>query len=258
MYERAGGRGDGLGPLWHVEGGSTFFAGPLTYNAPHQHGAPVYLAGLYGSFRIRMGGEAWTTCRTALVRAGVLHELDCGGDPLAVLYREPDGAGRDAFASLMQGARDVDGALVGTGGEIRPLRELYERRDAGRWVGAALTDLSRFTARHADRAADPRIKAVLARLCERQDAGMSAGRLAAAVGLSPSRLQHLFTDEVGVAFRRYRAWMRMRRAIAAVAAGENFAGAAYAAGFADQAHFARDFRKTFGAPASRSLLNIRR
>lgn len=249
---------DGLGPLWHVEGGSTFFAGPLGYNAPHQHGAPVYLAGLYGSFRIRMGGEAWTTCRTALVPAGMLHELDCGGDPLAVLYREPDGAGRGILASLMLGVRDVDGALAGAGGEIRPLRELYERGDAGRWIGAALADLSAFTARRADRVADRRIAEVLARLCRRQDAGMSAGRLAASVGLSPSRLQHLFTAEVGVPFRRYRAWMRMRRAIAVVAAGETFAGAGYAAGFADQAHFARDFRKTFGAPASRSLLNIRR
>lgn len=258
MYERAEGRADGLGPLWHVEGGSTFFAGRLTYNAPHQHGAPVYLAGLYGSFRIRMGGEAWTTCRTALVPAGMLHELDCGGDPLAVLYREPDGSGRGAFASLMQGTREVDGALVGAGGTFRPLRELYQRRDAGRWVGAALTDFSAFAAHRADRVPDRRIAEVVARLGERQDAGMSAGRLADAVGLSPSRLQHLFTAEVGVPFRRYRAWIRMRRAIAAVAAGESFTGAAYAAGFADQAHFARDFRKTYGAPASRSLLNIRR
>ena len=136
MNERAAGRGEGLGPLWHVEGKSTFFAGPLTYNAPHQHGAPVYLAGLYGSFRIRMGGEAWTTCRTALVPAGVLHELDCGGDPLAVLYREPDGAGRSAFASLMQGARDVGAALVGAGGRdpaaARPLRASRRRTLGGR------------------------------------------------------------------------------------------------------------------------------
>ena len=87
---------------------------------------------------------------------------------------------------------------------------------------------------------------------------MSAESLARSVGLSSSRLQHLFTENVGVPFRRYRAWVRMRRAIAAVVAGANFTGAAHAAGFADQAHFANDFRRTFGAPASRSLLGIRR
>ena len=78
------------------------------------------------------------------------------------------------------------------------------------------------------------------------------------VGLSPSRFQHLFTDAVGVPFRRYRAWLRMRRAIGAVIDGSNFTGAAHAAGFADQAHFAHDFRRTFGAPASLSLRDIRR
>ncbi|TXM93608.1 helix-turn-helix transcriptional regulator, partial [Methylobacterium sp. WL122] len=86
----------------------------------------------------------------------------------------------------------------------------------------------------------------------------SVGALAASVGLSASRFQHLFTDAVGVPFRRYRGWLRMRRAIGAVIDGNNFTGAAHAAGFADQAHFAHDFRRTFGAPASLSLRDIRR
>ena len=90
------------------------------------------------------------------------------------------------------------------------------------------------------------------------DATVSAGALAGAVGLSASRFQHLFTAAVGVPFRRYRAWLRMRRAIHAVVAGGTFTAAAHEAGFCDQAHFAHDFRKTFGAPASLSLLHIRR
>jgi AraC-like DNA-binding protein len=39
-----------------------------------------------------------------------------------------------------------------------------------------------------------------------------------------------------------------------VAAGDSFT----AAGFADQSHFARNFRKTFGALATCSLMTIRR
>jgi AraC-like DNA-binding protein len=50
----------------------------------------------------------------------------------------------------------------------------------------------------------------------------------------------------------------MRRAIEEIVAGANFTAAAHAAGFADQAHFAHDFRRTFGAPASRSLSGVRR
>ena len=258
MNERAAGGADVLGPLWHVEGGHTLFAGPLAYNASHAHGAPVYLAGLYGSFRIRMRGEPWITCRTAFVPAGVAHELDLGGDPLGVVYREPDSDGSAALAPLVLDARETGGALVGQRGEIRALRALYEDRQATRWAGAALADLSAFSGRRAVRPLDDRIARVVSRLRERQDSTMSAQRLAASVGLSASRMQHLFTEQVGVPFRRYRAWARMRSAIGAIVEGGTFTHAAHGAGFADQAHFANDFRKTFGAPASRSLLGIRR
>jgi methylphosphotriester-DNA--protein-cysteine methyltransferase len=81
--------------------------------------------------------------------------------------------------------------------------------------------------------------------------------VAAEVGLSGSRFQHLFTREVGVPFRRYRAWQRMRAAIAEIVRGSSFGRAAHLAGFADQAHFGHDFRRTFGAPASQSLADPR-
>lgn len=258
MYEPAAPREAALGPLWHVAGAHTFFAGPLRYNAAHQHGAPVYLAGLYGPFRIRVRGQDWARCRTALVPAGLVHELDVGGEPLGVLYLEPGATGPDALAPLLRGTTEAGGSLLGAAGEIAPLRALWEARDAPRWAGDALADLTAFSGRGRARAPDARILRVVESLTLRPDPDRSAGRLARAVGLSESRLQHLFTREVGVPFRRYRAWARMRRAIEAVVAGANFTRAAHAAGFADQAHFAHDFRRTFGAPASGSLLDIRR
>lgn len=257
MYERAAPHGGSLRPIWHVEGAHTLFAGPLTYNASHRHGAPVYLAGLYGAFRIRFQPGAWITCHTAFIPAGLSHELDCGGDPLGVLYREPD-AGARALAGLMDRAESVGTALVGGSGEVGALRALFERRDACDWAGEAIADLSAFAARRTDRPVDPRIVQILADLRACPEAGASAGRLAATAALSSSRMQHLFTAAVGVPFRRYRGWLRMRRAIEAVIQGDNFTRAAHAAEFADQAHFAHAFRRTFGAPASRSLQDIRR
>ena len=257
MYERAADE-RGTGPLWHVEGARTFFAGPLTYNAGHQHGAPVFLAGLYGPFRLRVGEGAWTVCRTAMIPAGVLHELDLGGDPLGVLYVEPDGAGADDLVPLLAGTRETSGALVGTGGTVAPLRDLYENRDGVREAGAALTDLLGFSRARARRGLDGRVARAVALLRARSEPTVSVTEIAHAVGLSPSRFQHLFTGEVGVPFRRYRAWLRMRRAIQEIVAGASFTAASHEAGFADQAHLAHDFRRTFGAPASRSLLNVRR
>ncbi|WP_029353698.1 helix-turn-helix domain-containing protein [Bosea sp. 117] len=246
-----------LGPLWHLDGQRTCFIGPLTYNAPHQHGAPVFLAGLYGTFRLRIESGPWRSCRTAVIPAGVVHELDVGGEPIAVLYIEPTLEGAGALASLTFGTQETHGALLASGGEVAPMRALWEDASSADWAGEALDDILGFGVRRARRLIDPRITRALAMLENGPDEPAGAVAAAGLVGLSAHRFQHLFTREVGVPWRRYRAWMRMRAAIAAVARGSNFTAAAHDAGFCDQAHFTHDFRRTFGAPPSWSLQGVR-
>src|SRR5690606_22109124 len=118
--------------------------------------------------------------------------------------------------------------------------------------------LLEFAARRQSRAIDPRIGRAVHLLSAHPDDAISATEAAQAVGLSSSRFQHLFADEIGVPFRKYRSWQRLRRPISGSTAGASFTAAAYAAGFSDQAHFARTFRRTFGAPASPSLQRVRK
>jgi AraC-like DNA-binding protein len=137
------------------------------------------------------------------------------------------------------------------------LRTLYEDRASTGWTAPALTDLLGFAKRRASRQIDPRLSRVVEHLSARYRDLTPVAHLAGSAGLSASRFQHLFTQEVGVPFRRYRAWQRMRAAIGQIVTGSTFTTAAHAAGFSDQAHFAHDFRRTFGAPASRSLSRVR-
>ena len=48
--------------LWHLDAGRTLFIGPLDYNASHQHGAPVYLTGLYEKFGLRVEADRGGGC----------------------------------------------------------------------------------------------------------------------------------------------------------------------------------------------------
>jgi AraC-like DNA-binding protein len=268
LYERAapaaapseGSPSRELDALWHLDAGRTLFIGPLDYNASHQHGAPVYLTGLYEKFGLRVEGGPWRRVRTAVIPAGVRHELQLGGMPLGVLYIEPDVAGAEALTPLVRGSSSSEerGALAGLAGEVAAFRSLYESRTARRWVGEAIGDLVGFARWKARKNIDPRIARAVASLSSFGLVPLrSVETLAAEVGLSGSRFQHLFTREVGVPFRRYRAWQRMRGAIAEIVRGSSFGRAAHLAGFADQAHFGHDFRRTFGAAAGRSLTRVR-
>jgi AraC-like DNA-binding protein len=243
-------------PIWYLDRSRALFAGPLGQNARHRHSIPVFLAGLYGKFRLRVDGSAWRLCRTAAIPAGLAYEFDIEGEPLAVLYAEASAAGAGSLSRLVREQEEVAGALVGKDGEIAVLREMYEDRDSLSWIDRGLDDLIGFAGRRAG-PVDPRMARVIEALHESYADLRRVGAVAETVGLSPSRFQHVFTQEVGVPFRRYRGWCRMRAAIRAVLDGSNLTAAAHAAGFADQAHFARDFRRTFGAPATPSLARVR-
>jgi len=250
---------DQFDALWDIRDGRTFFCGPLYYNASHQHGAPVFLAGLYGKFRLRIYGGDWQWCRTAIIPAGVLHELDVGGEPITVLYIEPTIAGADAFKPLINSSRALNGALVGNGGEIHFMRDLYEARYLPDWGTDALQDLLGYSRRRAQASViDPRLTGIIDFLFEHGDDLTSVNTWAAQVGLSPSRFQHLFSQQIGVPFRRYRAWNRIRLAIREIIRGHNFTTAAHATGFSDSSHFSHEFRKTFGAPATVGLRRLAR
>jgi AraC-like DNA-binding protein len=256
LYEHAAVNCSALGPLWHLGQDVTLFIGPLDYNASHQHGAPVFLAGIYAPFKLRVYGGDWQSCVTAIIPAGIRHELDIGGYPIAVFYVEPK-IGIASLVPLANGACERDGILVGKTGELGLFRELYEDAAAPGWAGPALLDLLGFCDRHASHQIDARVSRTIDLILRNPDSRLPIPKIAASVNLSTSRMQHLFTREVGVPFRRYVAWNRMRIALRAIAKGGNFTTSAHEAGFYDQAHFNHDFYRTFGAPPSRSLTNLR-
>jgi AraC-like DNA-binding protein len=73
---------------------------------------------------------------------------------------------------------------------------------------------------------------------------------AAFASTSESRLSHRFTEEVGLPFRRFILWTRVKRAVEASRRGGDLTEAALAAGFSDAAHLSRTFRAMFGLSPS--------
>ncbi|MFF3223865.1 helix-turn-helix domain-containing protein [Nocardia suismassiliense] len=83
-----------------------------------------------------------------------------------------------------------------------------------------------------------------------KDGSVRGSDVARQLGISATRLTHLFTEQVGIPLRRYILWLRLYIAMNGVMAGDDITTASASAGFADSAHLTRTCRRTFGLPPS--------
>ena len=94
-------------------------------------------------------------------------------------------------------------------------------------------------------AVDPRLVQALRHL-KKSAADRSFSEAASSVGLSAPRLRALAKEQLGVPLTKLLAWHQLNRAAKELAGGASLADAAYAAGYADQAHFTRSMRSLVG------------
>lgn len=200
--------------------GCMAYLGPLADNRPHRHhagqivqstGTPFLLHGAQGSQRLRH----------AVLPPDTVHAIDSAGAAVLVLLFEP--------ATL----------------PLAPVADAPAQATLDcpqRMLGRLPLDLPAAPA-------DARLERLKA-LARAAEGTVRLTELAGRVGLSPSRLTHLFTRSEGIPFKRWLLWDRLLRTVDRLAVGDDLTTAAHTAGFADSAHFSRSFRAHFGIAAS--------
>ena len=224
--------------------GMVVYMGPGGPSDPHSHNAVQ----LFWSFDEPMTLE---TEQGALVGQAVLmpksieHRLEYEGDRLLAAFFEPLGPRGSELDAL---ARQHLGSTIEP---LLPDPGSVAAEDPVTLVGLVLDALLPGQARA------PEVSAHVTAAIDYMETAIDGRPLldeaARAANISPSRLTHLFTEEMGIPFRRFILWMRLRRAVEAVAAGANLTEAAIEAGFSDSSHLSRVFRETFGLNPSALL-----
>ena len=222
--------------------------GPGHFAAGHAHHAVQLVLCVEGELHVRGNGRGrWRRSGAVIVRPDAAHEINPPSTTVLIAFVDPESAlAKTMMAETKQGVTLMPPATV---------------RRWRRQIGAphAVTEsrvrswfIAEFGGAATAVALDRRVASVLRILRSSQaDLGdTSLARLAAAARLSPSRFAHLFSASVGLPLRRYVLWLRLQRAIAAIATGDGVTEAAYVAGFSDAAHLSRTFRRMLGCPPS--------
>lgn len=208
------------------------YNGPVAHNTLHEHAA----------IQLACSSEAIVTIidfdgnkfsgSALLIRPLVSHAVSCTGSVL-MFYFEPQSPLAFALLDLV-GSEDVEPIPD----EVLHLIDLSQTPD--HWI-ERLTPIERSAARELD----TRLSFALSALAE-APGQLSIAEAGERCGLSESRLRTLAREQLGLPLSTWLIWRKLERAARELSCGASLADAAFAGGFADQAHFARAIRRMFG------------
>jgi AraC-like DNA-binding protein len=162
-------------------------------------------------------------------------------------------------AALLDVPQDeLAGLTIGVGALARPLgRALEALRDSTDNLDVAVMRVQRELLRRvAPNRIDPRVRCAVETVCRRRGL-VSVDDVAAGVSMTRRHLERKFLSTVGMAPKRLARITRFQHALRILEdSGSDSRGTETAAtcGYADQAHFIRDFRDLAGCPPGEHLL----
>lgn len=220
-----------VGPSWAA------FQGAAGDNGLHSHHAIQAFAGP-GAVLAEVNGEQRGP--GFVVPANVAHRATAAY-PSSFLYVDPDSASGQRIAGAIGGR-----IVTLSPAQASELAAIVETSIADEGAAPAERLATMLGAAEVSPRRDQRISAALAAFHE-SDAPLNVGALARALNLSPSRVAHLFRNEVGAPIRSFLLWSKLRRAFTGIAQELSLTEAAHHGGFADSAHFSRTCARMFGA-----------
>ncbi len=231
--------------MWHgtvqLEPGRLLFSGRLGAAHRHHHAAVQVVLAIGDALTLSDAAGQELICHRAVIPPGAEHEM-AGHAEGSIAFIDPTGhVGRDLVArvSATNLPSGSVAAWVAAGEHLVP--EEVPR------------DFSWLTTDRCGDAVVPLHPSLLraTQLIPQMLTGpVRITEVASIVGISGSRLGHLFAAELGLPFSAFVRWARLQVAMDHARAGSSLTEAAHAAGFSDSSHLTRVCHAMFGLAPS--------
>ncbi|MEU0042915.1 helix-turn-helix transcriptional regulator [Streptomyces werraensis] len=235
-----------------LEPGRLVFSGAVGAAGLHAHAAVQVMRVTAGDVSLQDRYGQRRSVQEAWIPSRALHSVHGLGAIAVFMYCDPDSApGRVLRDRMVGGDRDhVDQWITAAQSAAPGGPEAPGPHRARHAMRMTLNSGTGPPSHPAVRRAIDRTQRLLGGPVRLQD-------LAEFVDLSPSRLGHLFAEELGLPFPVYLRWARLRRAMELVREGASLTQAAHGAGFVDSSHLTRVFHEMFGLAPSTVLRSVR-
>ncbi len=244
--------------------------GAISSTELHAHNAVQCCIALQGLMQVKWA-KRWFNCSAVVINSNQLHSIASADGLVCLLYLEKNSPQSVSVMNSFQKKRNgllsqqpflidtkIPKSLLKATSIFRDASNLSKYPDADQIAQAntLMAECLQFFRSDVSQKLiiDQRVLETVDFIKMNLETRFSGQSLAQRVGLSESRMQHLFKENVGIPVRRYILWARLKAVILYSVNGFSLTDAAHSAGFSDSAHFSRTFKATFGIKAS-TLLN---
>jgi len=243
-------------PLLFFSTGYFLYLGRAVDTVVHEHHAVQIAISLENEIEIISSGSVMKH-RAVIISSDEPHECRTHNHAFLLINIDPEskiGTGiKETYLTTDQITALPESIVEEFLGNIKPL--LINTISADAIFDAILQFLKKLSETDEHKNMDDRIIKVLKVLKQPGYAPLKIQNLSSLVHLSPGRLVHLFTEQVGIPVRKYILWTRLLTALQCIFNGCTITEAALEAGFSDAPHFNRTFKRMFGQSPSLLLQN---
>lgn len=239
-----------------VSRNAVLYRGLVDENRPHSHYAVQLTLGLNHPFLLVSEGRE-ELCRTAVIQSNQIHTMSGRETDFVFVLAEPLSPAGVFIHNVRTDT--FGGDSIFPENILRTAGCLIDQFNGETPTDNLVSELLKLLGMEESppRAGDRRVADIMHYIRDHIESSFTVPSLAKRVGLSESRLQHLFREHAGLPLTRYILWERIKTVVQIAGGGGDLTTAAVTAGFSDAAHLSRTFKDMFGLNPSKILKESR-
>ena len=237
----------------YIWNGFCVFWGTSFHTSPHSHNTLQVVLDFEKKFLVRDNHSDWMAYSIVLIDVDHIHQFDSNNSIQLFLYLDKDSThakqlqARYLKETPIYGLEDITSVQVNT----NFLRELLVKRNEHDMFRVCTAVLNELLEKPKHPPLDQRVAGAVRFIKQAPLKDFKIKAVANHVGLSESRLRHLFKTHMGQSMQSFVKWMRVIDALNEVLMGKKLIEIAYAHGYSDASHMTKSFIDVIGIPPSK-------
>lgn len=237
----------------YIWNGLCVFWGTSFHTNPHSHNTLQLVFDIEKEFLLKDENTEWTSYSAAIIDANQIHQLNSNGSIQFFLYLDKESRYAKLLRNKYLQKKPINSIAKIRIGKLNDIffKQLLVHNNCDEMYLGCISIFRKLLDFSKQRQLDKRVEKAIDFITKSPIKNFKVKNVALEVGLSESRLRHLFKEHIGQSIQNFIMWMRVIDSLNEVLKGKKLIKTAYDYGFSDASHMTKSYIEIIGVPPSK-------